>query len=167
MRSLEFRLSETKLDTIEVRSFSSTSVANGQDQNTELDNPSDTQRLVNLIADERDAAIVTYTGSIDKVGFDGLVSELDLGLLSEAPSRRNILLVMTTYGGDANSAYKIARALQRSFESFHLYVPFFCKSAGTLVALGAKKLIMNQWPNSDRSMCNSPNGMKFTRSGRA
>lgn len=120
-------------------------MASGRDQDTELVNPSDTQRLIDQIADERDAAIVTYTGDIDKFGFDCLVSELGLGLLREAQSRRNILLAMTTNGGNADFAYKIARALQTSFESFHLYVPLFCKSAGTLMALGAKSLIMNQW----------------------
>ncbi len=58
--------------------------------------------------------------------------------------RDNVLLVLVTNGGDANIAYRIARCLQRSYERFHLFVPGWCKSAGTLIAIGADEIVMTE-----------------------
>ena len=54
-----------------------------------------------------------------------------------------MLLMLTTMGGDPDSAYRIARSLQTQYARFFLYVSGFCKSASTLVALGAHELIMS------------------------
>ena len=55
--------------------------------------------------------------------------------------RSNVLLILVTTGGDADAGYKIARALQRYYERFTAYIPGYCKSAGTLVVMGAHDLI--------------------------
>ena len=60
---------------------------------------------------------------------------------SMASSRKNGLLILTTYGGYANPAYQVANIFQRKYEKFYIYNPFYCKSAGTLMCLGANKLI--------------------------
>ncbi len=56
--------------------------------------------------------------------------------------RKNSILFLTTYGGDAVHAYKIARFLQITSDRFYLCVPSVCKSAGTLIALGANEIYM-------------------------
>lgn len=56
--------------------------------------------------------------------------------------RDNVLLVLVTNGGDANIAYRVARCLQRSYKDFYVLVPGWCKSAGTLVAIGADEIVM-------------------------
>ena len=55
------------------------------------------------------------------------------------------MLLMVTFGGDPNAAYRIARVLQENYKtvspkvpkpaprgSFSIYVDTFCKSAGTI-----------------------------------
>ena len=98
-------------------------------------------QIASRFAEEHDTAVIFYSGTIDLDGFGRLLGELQPS--DERPKRDNVLLILTTYGGDANAAYQIARALQRSFDRFQLYVPAFCKSAGTLVALGSNELIMD------------------------
>ncbi len=52
---------------------------------------------------------------------------------------------MVTEGGDADPAYRIARCLQDHYDRFSLFVSGYCKSAGTLVALGAHELQMKAY----------------------
>jgi hypothetical protein len=47
---------------------------------------------------------------------------------------------LTTYGGDPDGGYRLARCLQHHYEHIRLVIPSFCKSAGTLVAIGAHEL---------------------------
>lgn len=51
--------------------------------------------------------------------------------------------MLVTFGGDADTAYRIARCLQDHYEKFILYVSGICKSAGTLVAIGAHELVIS------------------------
>ncbi|SNR24717.1 hypothetical protein EYF88_01420 [Paracoccus sediminis] len=96
--------------------------------------------LANTISAERNAAVIVYSGRIDTEGFGKLLEALQI---SEAqPQRENVLLILTTNGGLANAAYQIARLLQQSFTKFEVFVPSYCKSAGTLITLGAHSLIM-------------------------
>lgn len=50
---------------------------------------------------------------------------------------------MSTFGGNADAAYIIARHIKRTYKKFILYVFGYCKSAGTLFALGADEIIMS------------------------
>ncbi len=52
------------------------------------------------------------------------------------------VLFLTTYGGDADGAYRIGRCLQHHFEYVRLVVPSSCKSAGTLIAIAANELVI-------------------------
>jgi hypothetical protein len=70
---------------------------------------------------------------------------LDQVIMDLARKRRrlpNVVLLLTTEGGDPDAAFRIARCLQDNYETFRLLVGGYCKSAGTLVALGAKELII-------------------------
>ncbi len=59
-------------------------------------------------------------------------------------SRRHdrCVLVLTTDGGDADAAYLIARFLRGTYESVTACVFGYCKSAGTLLALGCHEVAM-------------------------
>lgn len=100
------------------------------------------EQLVNSVSEELNAQVHLYSGAIDDDGFGKLLTTLQP--TTEQPYRNNILLILTTGGGLANAAYRIARTLQSSFDKFHLYVPAYCKSAGTLISLGAHRLIMEE-----------------------
>ena len=70
---------------------------------------------------------------------------LDFEVIDLCASRRrktNVTLLLVTEGGDADPAYRIARCLQEYYDRFSLFVSGYCKSAGTLVALGAHQLII-------------------------
>lgn len=56
--------------------------------------------------------------------------------------RENLLMVLVTNGGDPDAAYRIARTFQREYKKFFVYIPGYCKSAGTLVAIGAHEIII-------------------------
>ncbi len=101
----------------------------------------DLRAAANTIAQQTDSAVFIYNGPIDYNGFGGLLRALQIS--QSQPKRRNAVLVLSTYGGLANAGYQIARALQQGFEKFTLYVPHMCKSAGTLVSLGANHIIMD------------------------
>lgn len=63
-------------------------------------------------------------------------------ILDEKREHKNVALHLTTYGGDPDAAYKIARYLLCNYDTFTLYVTSDCKSAGTLLALGATEIVM-------------------------
>jgi hypothetical protein len=62
--------------------------------------------------------------------------------------QKNLLMIADTPGGSADAAYRIVRAIHRCYGNnggeFILFVPRYCKSAGTIMALGGSRLIMSQ-----------------------
>lgn len=90
------------------------------------------------VAAEYDADVFLYSGPIDDRGYGKVTSAI-----SRAKSRTKALLILTTYGGSANVAYQIARLFQKMYEEFIIFCPSSCKSAGTLLSLGAHRLIMD------------------------
>ena len=94
--------------------------------------------VANLAAHELDADIIIYNGPIERPA--------DTALIDACIARRrrtNALMILVTTGGNADCAYRIARCLQRKYKKFVLYVSGYCKSAGTLVALGAHELVIS------------------------
>ena len=55
-----------------------------------------------------------------------------------------MLVLLVTLGGDANAAYRIVRFLRRSYTKVTVYVPSLCKSAGTLVCIGAHEIVISE-----------------------
>lgn len=70
-------------------------------------------------------------------------------------SRKNALLIIDTFGGSAEVAYRMGRAVQRAYRTkadtgddrgkFIIYVHEVCKSAGTILSLAADTIIMSQF----------------------
>ncbi len=61
----------------------------------------------NAVAEDMDARVFVYSGAIDNDGLGHVVSLMEPSV--EQPHRDNSLLILTTHGGDADAAYKIAR----------------------------------------------------------
>lgn len=78
--------------------------------------------------------ILVYSGQISRAGYDLVCNEL-----TKKQSSR-LLLVISTPGGDPHAGFRIARALQHGYESFDALIPWLCKSAGTLICIGAAQL---------------------------
>lgn len=62
------------------------------------------------------------------------------GKLHGRPKAKACTVFLTTYGGDPHAGFRIARCLRNHYERVRLVVPYFCKSAGTLIAIGADEL---------------------------
>ncbi len=93
--------------------------------------------------EQEDRDLLVYSGAISKPNLDRFIS-----VLVEAKSRQRtkISLVLSTYGGDAHCAYRLARLIQDLYGldgGFRLVVLGPCKSAGTLIAVGASELAMS------------------------
>ena len=65
-----------------------------------------------------------------------------IDLCASRTRRKNVIVILITEGGDADPAYRIARSLQEYYNRFSVFVSGYCKSAGTLLALGAHEIIM-------------------------
>lgn len=88
-----------------------------------------------------DADVYLYNAPIEPDGFSTLAEAV--ALRSKTSQRPNCILILVTYGGLANSAYQIARLLQNTYTEFMVFTPSVCKSAGTIVTLGASQIIMD------------------------
>lgn len=106
--------------------------------------PHDPLRIMKDITSNLSAArncdILLYAGPITPQGATDLQQRV-----SERPHKKqSALLFISTLGGNPDAAYKIARCLQDSYEDgFTLAIDEQCKSAGTLLAIGAQRLIMH------------------------
>jgi hypothetical protein len=78
--------------------------------------------------------ILVYSGQISRSGYDLVCQELTRKMSSR------LLLVLSTPGGDPHAGFRIGRALQHDYDSFDALIPWLCKSAGTLICIGASKL---------------------------
>ena len=97
-------------------------------------------KAANLVAEDLDAKVFLYSGRIDTPGWGSLVSEMQPP--EKTPDRPNSVLMLTTLGGFPSDAYRIARMMQLISDQFILCIPNMCKSAGTLIALGAHQIMM-------------------------
>lgn len=108
-------------------------------------------------SEKYDTDILVYYGDIKKGPDDDIINACRV-----RKRRRNVLLFLGTYGGDPNAAYRIARCLQEAYNTisrntfakgieansatrgeFSVLVDSVCKSAGTLICLGANKILMS------------------------
>lgn len=59
--------------------------------------------------------------------------------------RKKIILIIVTPGGDADAAYRVGRVLQKSYDDVTIFITGWCKSAGTLIALAAHRLVFSDF----------------------
>jgi hypothetical protein len=91
--------------------------------------------VARLAAAKLEADVFFYNGEIGS-GRDLEIIEL----IHENISKPAALLLLTTNGGDPDSAYRMARYFQEHYEKFTVLIGGRCKSAGTLIAVGASEL---------------------------
>lgn len=95
------------------------------------------QVAADVVAKELECDVIFYSGDVtqaDWVKFSKLCHERN--------RNKNVVLVLITPGGDPDAAYKIGRALQTTYTSVYTYVPGWCKSAGTLIAIASCTLFI-------------------------
>lgn len=96
------------------------------------------QDAARVVADASDADIFLYCGRIAEP-----LDDVFIKIAQTGHHRTNAILVLNTFGGSPDAAYRMARHLQRQYKTYTLLVERFCKSAGTLIAIGAETLVMS------------------------
>lgn len=82
--------------------------------------------------------VFLYYGSILREGYHEIS-----GILEQKTAKKpKVCLILVTLGGDADAAYRIARAFNHYYGRVEILIPDACKSAGTLLCIGAHKLII-------------------------
>lgn len=77
-----------------------------------------------------------YNGPIER-GSDLRFIEL----IHKEKASDECVLILVTPGGSPDAAYKMGRYIQHRYETFKIFIPGLCKSAGTLLAIAAGELI--------------------------
>lgn len=96
--------------------------------------------VVQAVSTRLDADVILFNSRIDDKAAD------DLHAVLEASPRikKNVFVVLTTYGGDAHAAYVIGRDLQLRYNEGKVIICIGgpCYSAGTLIVLCAHELVI-------------------------
>lgn len=94
------------------------------------------QQLVLKYITESECDLFVFSAGIDEETADAFIN-----LIPPKQKRKpNVACFLTTYGGNPHAAYRMARALRRSYTNIRLIIVGYCKSAGTLITLGADEI---------------------------
>ncbi|HCG9118641.1 SppA protein [Vibrio parahaemolyticus] len=85
--------------------------------------------------------VISYVGPISRDGYTKLTQIIEQKIIN-GEKGNNLILVLTTPGGNPDYGYRIGRAINHYYDDTSILIPDICKSAGTLVALAAKRLIV-------------------------
>lgn len=82
--------------------------------------------------------VLIYYREISREGYHQISTVLE----KKIDKKDKVCLILITYGGDPDAGYRIARALKFHYKTVEILIPDMCKSAGTLVCIGADRLII-------------------------
>ena len=83
------------------------------------------------------ADLILYRGEINRFGYHRFCDLIG----GSRKKKDRLCLALITYGGDPDAAYRIARAAKHHYHRMEVFIPDVCKSAGTLLCIGADELI--------------------------
>lgn len=96
-------------------------------------------QLVDKSAQETNSDWYLFTGAVS----DNTYNRMFDAISKVKHRRENACLVLCTNGGSPDCAFQIARLFKRLYKTFTVFVFGYCKSAGTLTAVGADVLVMS------------------------
>src|SRR5690242_8210365 len=97
--------------------------------------------IIKELSGRHSADIFILSGNINDNTADQLINYIR----RLSTKNKNCILILTTYGGDPDAGYRIARCIKQYYQKpgkFILYVFGYCKSTGTLIALGADEIVV-------------------------
>lgn len=95
-------------------------------------------QIITGVREDLKADLFTVSGVMDDSAALAMVR-----CVKKHRSMPNVMVILTTLGGSADAAYRMARFLRRQYDGkIILAVDSVCKSAGTLLALGADEIVM-------------------------
>ena len=108
---------------------------------------SDRTQVLRQIEDERKSKVILYVtgdrrGLETKIGQD--VIDLFVDHLDALGPVTRISLILYTSGGDTSAAWNLVNLIRMFCDDFEIIAPGKCMSAGTLISLGADRIIMTK-----------------------
>lgn len=105
------------------------------------------RKIYEQIERERNTRVIAYVtsnrqGLETQIGAD--VPDILLEHLDQIGSVQKISLILYTLGGDTLAAWNRVNLIREFCKEFEIIVPNKCRSAGTLMALGANNIIMTK-----------------------
>lgn len=108
------------------------------------------EKLGSKYADEFNTDLAIYCGAMARPHDDYVIETC-----RDRQRRKSLVVMLATLGGDASAAYRVGRAFQEFYKSeddsgtgdrsnFNVFIPTLCKSAGTILAIAAGKVIMSE-----------------------
>lgn len=98
------------------------------------------KRLSAEIGKTYTADVLIYSGKIE----DGTVDSL-IAIARRKDRRENVVLLLASRGGSPDAAFRMARCLKRYYKNFIIFIYGRCKSAGTMIAIGADEIIISDF----------------------
>jgi hypothetical protein len=96
-------------------------------------------KIANEVAEAKDADVILINASMER----GTETQF-IDACLKVRRRTNAIVLIVTNGGDADVAYRIARCLQQHYTKVTALISGQCKSAGTLLAIGAHELAFSE-----------------------
>jgi|SRR5581483_4260883 len=96
------------------------------------------QDPADALAAARDADIYLYNGRIMRPSDRQLFQ-----FVTPRNRHKNLIFIIVTGGGDADAAFRMARCLQIHYSHITVFIPGYCKSAGTLLATAGHELAIS------------------------
>ncbi|HTB80691.1 MAG TPA: hypothetical protein VK717_07375 [Opitutaceae bacterium] len=99
----------------------------------------DAVQAARTLGTAKNADVFLFSHSIDR----GNASMFTACVNSIQPKKENAIFIIATNGGDPDGAYIMTRCLQRNYKKLTILIFGRCKSAGTLVVVGANEIVMS------------------------
>ena len=105
------------------------------------------QQLYSKIEEDRDTKVLCLVTS-DHVGMETQIApdcvDLFVNLLGEIGPTKKISLVLHTLGGQTLAAWRIINMVRAFCDDLEVLIPLQALSAGTLICIGADRLVMSK-----------------------
>ncbi|MCA9374303.1 MAG: hypothetical protein R3B71_03565 [Candidatus Gracilibacteria bacterium] len=104
--------------------------------------------LIRQIEEYRDSRVITYVTST-RENIDSEIEESDIIHFREhldkiCASCKKLDLFLFSYGGELEAAWELVNLLREYNVDFSVLIPYHARSAATLIALGAKEVLMGK-----------------------
>ncbi|OYX14416.1 MAG: hypothetical protein B7Z15_04040 [Rhizobiales bacterium 32-66-8] len=105
------------------------------------------KKIYRKIEKKRSSKVITFVTS-DRPGLETQIAQdainLFVEILDEIGPTNKISLILHTNGGNTSTAWQLVNLIQSFCEDFEVLIPLRAMSSGTLISLGANRLVMTK-----------------------
>lgn len=101
----------------------------------EYEQTDEIRQLADGVAESKGADILLFNGPLYRPADQQVIR-----LCRTRRRRSRVILILVSQGGIADCAFRVAKCLQKAYPCFESFISGYCKSAATLVTLGANSI---------------------------